>query len=1535
MSSADESTTVQGHDLEPASRFRLLWERGSVPDVASFLRGLPGLTPTQVLAIVRTDQDRRWRAGQPVPAEDYLGQHPVLAALSGAAVELICAEFVLRRERGEAPTPEEYTGRFPALAVAIRDQLASRPVSPEDVSAFRTLGGEGGEGRPGATGRSSAGDVPAIPGYAILEEIGRGGMGVVYKARQTGLNRLVALKMILAGGYAEAGALRRFQVEAESVARLQHPNIVQVYEIGAVEGRPFFSLEYVAGGTLAQYLGGRPHPADQAAALIETLARAVHAAHERGIIHRDLKPANILLASRESRAQSPEPVGPWRLSTLDFSLWTPKIADFGLAKDLAAVDQTGTGAIVGTPRYMAPEQAGGRTRQLGPWTDVYALGAILYEMLVGRPPFQDDSALETLRLVLDAEPVPPSRLLPRLPRDLETICLRCLEKEQRRRYATALDLAEDLRRFRADEPVRARPVGAVERGWKWARRRPAVAGMMTGMVALTVLGFTLVSWKWLDAVAARDQAQAAQREAEQEARRAREAEHAAEAAHQGEQAQRERAVGLSKDLAVQMLTTTGYTVSADDVLKADENLDAFPPEPRGWDWHYLKRRCHAEQSTLPIDGGTLAGAVSPDGQLLATGGGDLLRPNDPAALQVWDLRTGQRRWITQEKHSGPILQVRLHPDGRHVASASINVDLQAVVRGGASGLRASKGEVILWDARSGKRVRTFLGGGSVSFHPGGKLLATAGADETVLVYDVDTGAEVATLPGHAGRVGAVRFSPDGKLLAVASWKVVVAEGQSPSSRRSIHLWDTATWKAAPVPAPLAGDDGGLGEFSPDGKRLATLHDRQAKVWDVASGSLVRTLAGHRQDLTDVHFSADGRRLATASMDGSLRLWDLATGAEQQRFAGHGPVYWTRFAPPGADGIERLLSGGEDGSVRVWDPRSGQYPLLLHGHRAHVTGVAFGREGRLLTSAPEEGTAIVWDARTGRPLLRLPCHAYAAAFSPDGKWIAAGGGTASPGSPGELTLWNADTGRPLPGLPGRPARFVTALAFSPDGKRLVTAAGDFRRGEAGEVTLWELAGRKAVASRPFPGACVQSVAFRPDGQALALAGSDGVVRLCEPTALVELHTLRGPGEAVKSVAFSPDGRSVAAGMADGIVIVWDSVTRAERWRRRARGSIAGLAFSPDGTCLAGATASLLTPERQVLLWDADRGQEKLILPGGYTVAFSPDGSRLAAAHADATAHRGDVVVWDAIPAEEALTLRGHGGIVFGLAYRPDGRQLAAGHADGGIHVWNPATGQETRVLKGHDGPVAAVAFSPNGDRLASVGVDSLVRVWDTASGRAVAVLEGHRRPGTQLWGVAFHPDGRRLASCGHDGTIQFWDLAADPRLVRTLVGETQKIWGIVFSPDGRLLASGDNDGRVQLWDAETGRLLGGVGRHAAAVRAVAFSPDGRLLATASVDRTARLWDLAAGTEVRTLAGHLNFVRNLAFSPDGRLLATASFDRTVRLWDAHTGRAVHTFRGHANRVQSVAFRPDGQALASSSYDQTVRIWILPAGAQPNAR
>src|SRR5262245_36787499 len=459
----------------PARRLWGLWRQGQQPRVEDFLAQAGVRDPGQILEVLLVDQAERFRLGQVVPAEAYLDAFPTVRDDPEEAVDLVFAEYLLREELGDQPAAEDYLRRFPRHAAALQLQVELHQAVGAD-SRFPLTQTESSTAllsRSQTKLQAGPEALPTIPGYEILSVLGWGGMGVVYRARQQGLHRWVAVKMVHAGAQANPQALARFHVEAEAVARLQHPNIVQIHEVGQHAGSPFLVLELVEGRSLAQWLAGTPQPARQAAELVETLARAIPSAHRQGVVHRDLTPGNILFTADDR----------------------PKITDFGLAKLVIGGGdlRTQTGELLGTPSYMAPEQAASRHQAIGAATDVYALGAILYELLAGRPPFKAESPLETIRQVVADEPVPPSRLRPKLPRDLETICLKCLRKEPAQRYPTAAALADDLRRYLAGEPVRARPVGAVGRAARWARRRPAVAALLAVCTTVAAVAFAVVT----------------------------------------------------------------------------------------------------------------------------------------------------------------------------------------------------------------------------------------------------------------------------------------------------------------------------------------------------------------------------------------------------------------------------------------------------------------------------------------------------------------------------------------------------------------------------------------------------------------------------------------------------------------------------------------------------------------------------------------------------------------------------------------------------------------------------------------------------------------------------------------------------------------------------------------------------------------------------------------------------------------------------------------------------------------------------------
>jgi tRNA A-37 threonylcarbamoyl transferase component Bud32 len=535
----------------------------------------------------------------------------------------------------------------------------------------------------------------AVPGYELREPLGKGGMGVVYKARQVGLNRIVALKMVLGGHRAEPRELIRFLAEAEAVAAVKHPHVVQVHEYGEADGRPFLAMEYLPGGSLADRLKahGRLDPI-AAARLVGTLAGAVQAAHDQGIVHRDLKPANVLFDEAGA----------------------PKVTDFGMAKRRGGSDLTATQAVMGTPAYMAPEQARGDTKFVGPGADVYALGVILYECLTGTRPFAASDALSLLRKVAEEEPERPGKRLPRLPRDVELVCLKCLAKEPAERYLSAAALADDLARYAAGEPVSVRAAGLLERGYKWARRKPTLAasyGLTLAVLVLLGFGASLAAL-WRAAESAKELAEVAQGQAES----ARDGEKVARAEAEGEREKFARfEYGRSMHVAHQEWRENNVPTTL-------ALLDQTRSDLRGWEWHYLKRLCHSDLLTLKGHTHPVGSAsFSRDGSRIVTGGWD-------GTARVWDAKTGAEV-LTLKGHTAQVRSASFGPDGSRIVTASADKTAR------------------VWDAKSGAEVLALRGHStyvwSASFSPDGLRIVTASADKSARVWDARTGGEFLVL----------------------------------------------------------------------------------------------------------------------------------------------------------------------------------------------------------------------------------------------------------------------------------------------------------------------------------------------------------------------------------------------------------------------------------------------------------------------------------------------------------------------------------------------------------------------------------------------------------------------------------------------------------------------------------------------------------------------------------------------------------------------------------------------------------------------
>jgi len=1123
--------------------------------------------------------------GDSLATESVLEVYPELAKDRDAVLELIYTEFVLRQEAGENVPIDEWLNRFPELTKDLRDLFQVHGVLSDD-DHFSGPTRRSGR-RPGADTET----IERVGDFELLDEIGRGGMGIVYRARQVKLNRLVALKMALSWPGRQRVTQERFKTEAEAVAQLQHPHIVQIYEVGSEDEIPYFAMEYVSGGNLAGFIRDRPLRPDTAARLIECIARAIHYAHLQGIVHRDLKPENILLAPT-SRSQgivldnTAHHHGGGARSEVGY--YDPKITDFGLAKRIDSdVHETKDGSALGTPGYMAPEQTQIDSETIGPACDIYSLGAVLYHILVGRPPFHAATVIDTIAQVRTEDPTPLRRLQPTLPRDLETICLKCLQKSPDRRYLTAADLADDLQRFLERKPIHARVVSAREKLQKWAWRHPSLVALFAVMVS----GVFGIGWQWW-------RAELNGADAVLEAR-------SANLARLAERAERERSVRIqyAHDVALAY-----HEYESGDSNRALQLLESGPKELRNWEWDYVKALCTQEIFSFPAMKQTCQDlAWSPDGKLVAvvTGSWGI---NEPGMLYVWEIDTRRLRF-SMVAHPGTALTVDFSPTGNRIVTAGVCWH-QAADYGG----------VRVWDAADGKELLAINGVNAYSarFSPDDNLIVVGHAGGDIVLYDSESGAWLGRLKGHKSFAAELSFRRDGKILASAGrdgtfrlWNMETKEqfaivddlgdvrhvAFSGDDREisvgtydgTIMMFRQTETGVREISRQRYADVDHATQISPDGlTRIVAISNEPSQLCVARTSAPIRYFHGHNGDTQDVKFSPSGRMLATGGGEGVVKLWDLtqriqprrihlgnsayvaalAVSPDSSQIALAAKFHVTRGSPEGNQHVrlwdvktervtrtllghtgwltsvgydssgKRIVSGSEDKSVRIWDVETGKLIRTFNGHTATVTCVAFVNDR--VVSSSEDGTVRVWDAETGNEVLQMPHGGQpvtAIKCRDDGLIVSAV-------ERGPLRFWDGNSGEELQSL-GSIDNKITALALSADRSQVAAANDD------STIQVWRIS-----SSLPLQ------------------------ISLEDDSKTPHMLTLTGHEELITSLTFSPDGQRLASASNDRTVRLWDVQREHELLSIPSRSELeSAIGFSPDGNLLLQASGSILNVMRR--------------------------------------------------------------------------------------------------------------------------------------------------------------------------------------------------------------------------------------------------------------------------------------------------------------------------------------------------------------------
>ncbi len=1349
-----------------------------------------------------------------------------------------------------------------------------------------------------------------VPDYELLDIIGEGGMGVVYAAHQSSIARTVAVKMLKPSAKIREEQRDKFISEAVVTGELDHPNIVPIYDLGSNdEGALFYSMKRVRGTPWDKAIHQKQ--LDENLSILLRVADAVAFAHAGGVIHRDLKPENVMLG--------------------DYG--EVLVMDWGLARitsEFAHVDAVyQADSLGGTPAYMSPEMAKGPVESINKTSDIYLLGAILYEIIGGVPPH---SGRDVMQCLMGASQ---NRIDPiRYDGELKEIALKAMATQQHDRYQTVKEFQEAIRVYQSHSESLVLSAHANQNLQK------ARAANDYPLYARSLYGFqeSLALWdanhraRKLLIETQRDYATCALEKGDLDLAAslldANQAEHQALAKRidkaRAERNARQRRLRMAKFAVAALLATVATTVTiAFFSVRAQRNKAIIAQENE------------AEQRHVA----------------------ELKKQEADEQRKVAETQTGiavEQKKVAEEQKGIAVEQKKVAEDQTKIAQQE---EQKAKEAKQAEEYEAYIAQIGLANAKINENA----------FDSAQQLLDASQPDlrnwewgRLTHMCELD-----AASYKMGGPVDAVAYSPDGKSIASGDMK------------GKLTVRDVQTGQGYEVPQ---GQYVLAVAYSPDGRQIATgSSDKTIHILDAANGDVLKTLKGHTDGVLSVRFSPDGKQLLSGSYDNTARLWDIATEAELQTLRGHSWWVWSaEFSPDG----NRVVTAGQDGKAIVWQrstddpfrhdssatdgivrPTSG-LPLYTQiteftGHDGAVYSARFSPDGKLIATGGYDKMVMVWNPDEVEPIdidnrlhhrpdmkleyIRLAGHdgpVRSVGFSPNGKLVLSGSEDNS------IRLWDVAAGEEIKALRGH-GGIVRSCTFSPDGK-LVLSGGDDE-----SVRLWDVRGYQETlvlhatvfARHEGHEDAVLSARFSPDGQKIVTASRDRTASLWDANTGQPVRRFEEGHEfLVSGVVFYPDGRHLATGAGDNSVRIWDLTAGTQTAVMTPTGRIGTLAVSPNGQWLA--TGS---PGNDIKLWSAQSGAALGTLQGHEAeisaLMFSPSGELLASGD-----NRGHVRLWRIETNAPGGSPRwvldkelvGHNGSISGMRFTPDGKRLVTSSGDRTCGQWEVSSGEELRelVLK-HAEWVSSLDLSADGKLALTTCDDGLARLWRLADAKLLAAVKSP--PGRPFNSAAFSPDGSTaVLASSIDKTVRLWNvstaatgLAADAAQAdatksfldfNKLGGE---VWAAMFAPDGRhILTIGGND--AEMWDIDTRRPVIRYSPHGA-VASAAISPDGKLVATGSWDHSAKIWDIDTGRAIHKLdGGHTGYINSVEFSPDGRELLTASDDGTARLWDVQSGKATGVvFKGHTERILSASFSPDGTRILTVSGDKTARIWDRATG------